>query len=114
MIPQLILLAVTIIIAKIHSRLIKNGWVINHGLWVLIYLAITAIASYFSTWFMLGLGFLIRALFFDLALNFFRQLPLDYQNPSSNFWDKLVSKIPFWEQKLILLIILTTAEIWIF
>lgn len=109
-----------VIIAAIHSYLIRNNKKINHPLWAGINLAVIVASilifsrgSIIQMLEYLGLGLLIRALFFDLFLNGFRGLHLDYQNPSTNFWDKLVNKVPFWEQKLILLILLVTANIWI-
>jgi hypothetical protein len=108
---QLIILAVNIAMARWHAHLIKDNLPIYHGWWTFVYFIIGGIlAIIFShNWFTLieyaVLLCLIREAVFDISLNLFRHLPINYQtlDPKSTT-DKQTRNIfgtDFWTPKLI-------------
>ena len=83
-----------IFFAWLNSRWIKNGAGIKHGINGAIHLVAAAAYGYFYHWHYFFLVLLITRLFFDVALNLFRGLPVDYvaMQPRS-IVDKVEKKI---------------------
>lgn len=75
---QVILLAFNFWMAGYHSRLIKKGITPYHGWWGLFYLVVLLGLSWLTSWWLIPLGLLNRKVFFDTALNLYRDLPLFY------------------------------------
>lgn len=68
----LILIAVNILMAWWHSRLLKQSRPIKHGWWGLSYIVLAAFLAYLSGSILVGVNSLfIRKVFFDTSLNLF-------------------------------------------
>jgi hypothetical protein len=93
------------LIAEWHATLIKENRKIQHGWWALLYFGLTILFCFIvSSYLFFILGILIRALFFDLFLNYFRGFALTYKSSTStSIWDKITNWIPFWPLRFIYL-----------
>lgn len=118
-IPSLIYLAITVLLAGVDALRIKAAQGkqenINHGLSV-IFATFAGMAAFgFSRMDLIGKGWdgfaqlvpilfgfaAIRLLIYDMALNTFRFLPIDYQSPTTTAkTDQLTFGILFWEKRL--------------
>lgn len=94
-VAEIFLLLCNLAMAAYHAKLIKNGKPIKHGLWGGGYLAVAvAVSIWQQSWILFVCSLLIRKVFFDLALNFFRGLPLFYVSSSTtSILDKLHNKV---------------------
>lgn len=78
-IGQIILLIINVAMAKHHAHLINLNRPIKHGWWGLSYLVLAGLFSWLNhSWLFFLCSLFIRKVFFDLALNTFRGLPLFY------------------------------------
>lgn len=118
-IPSLIYLAITVLLAGVDALRIKavqgKQENIEHG-WSVLFAAFAGMAVLgfsrldlvgkgwygFSRAIPISLGFIaIRLLIYDMALNAFRFLPIDYQSPTTTAkTDQLTFGILFWEKRL--------------
>lgn len=70
-------IAVNIAMAAYHAKLIKAGKPIKHGYWGGSYVIFVASCFYFgNSWQLIICQLLARKVFFDVALNLFRGLPM--------------------------------------
>jgi len=70
---QILLAGINVAMAWYHSRLIKAGKKINHGLWGGAYLMAATLLSWsIHDWWLVVLSLFIRKVVFDLSLNYFR------------------------------------------
>lgn len=92
---QLIFLAVNILMAWWHGRLIAKDKTIKHGLWGGAYLAAAIAVSWWAkSWQLFILLCLIRKVFFDTALNLFRGKNMFYvSSKTTSIIDKIHYKI---------------------
>ena len=80
-INQIIFIALNILLAWYHARLIKQGKKIYHGRWAAGIAGLMAAFAAIDLWYIPVLLFL-RLLIFGAALNLFRHLPIEYTNPN--------------------------------
>lgn len=81
MIYPLLYIPFCIAFAYLNAILIKKGKRIYHALNGLLHLTVAFLIGYFTHW-QYGLATLcITRLFFDIPLNLFRGLPIDYVSP---------------------------------
>lgn len=86
--------------------IVKN---LNHTTEAIKYIIASIIVSIFgyiyyefAIWELVLLAFLTRATFFNPALNLFRGLRIDYENPNSGSWSDYVGNfLPFWHKQTI-------------
>lgn len=92
---EIILLAINIAMAAYHSKLIKDGKRIRHGLWGGLYFILAGGFSLLSANFFLFIAAcFLRKVFFDISLNLFRGLPIFYvSNSPKSIIDKLHYKL---------------------
>lgn len=90
----LILIILTIIHAFIDSKFIKGGKRIYHGWEGLIYAATASSLCLWFVWWRVAIGaVLVRAVFFDPALNLFRGLPIMYNGQGGSIIDRIENKL---------------------
>jgi len=92
---EILLAGINVWMAWYHSRLIKAGKKINHGLWGGAYLmAATLLSWLIHDWWLVVLSLFIRKVVFDLSLNLFRELPLFYvSTETTSIIDKIHYKL---------------------
>lgn len=73
-----IFLALNILMAWHHARLIRQNKPILHGLWAAGYLAAVIVFCFLYGWWWLPVLIFLRALVFSPALSLFRSLPINY------------------------------------
>ena len=85
-------IVINVAMAKYHAYLILKGKKILHGLWGALYLAI--IFLLWRNWLFIFNCLLIRKVFFDVYLNYFRGLPLFYvSTKTTSILDKLHNRL---------------------
>ena len=83
---EIALIAVNILMAWWHAKLIERGKPIRHGYWGFVYLIFSGGLSIgLGSWVLMVASLFIRKVFFDLSLNLFREKPFFYvsANPKS-------------------------------
>lgn len=94
LINNLIFIALNLAMAHYHSRLIKQGKRIRHGLWAAGYLAAVGIFCLLFTWWYLPALVFLRGVVFSPALNIFRGLGISYISTSTtSVTDRLEYKV---------------------
>lgn len=91
---NLIFLAVNILMAWYHARLIRRHKPILHGWWATGYLATVIVFCLLYGWWWAPVLIFLRALVFSSALNRFRGLPINYiSRTTGSVIDKLEYKL---------------------
>lgn len=88
---EIVFLIIQIGLAYDHSKLIKNNQKIEHLWWAMLSALIVLFFVYISKFnWLFGLTLIVeRFLFFSIALNLFRRLPLFYINPDAQNASKI-------------------------
>lgn len=89
--PELILIVLTVGIAYWHSRLIKAGRPILHGVWAFVAGVLIAAATWWVTHYLTHLQVILfaiaqgcaRLVVFNISLNLFRGLSWKYSSPAT-------------------------------
>ena len=94
-VAEILLLFVNIIMAYEHAYMIERGQKIQHGWWGLGYVAFAiSLALICQSWLLLVASLFIRKVFFDISLNYFRELPMFYvSTTTTSLIDKLHYKL---------------------
>lgn len=94
-IAEILLLFVNIIMAYEHAYMIERGKKIQHGWWGLGYVAfVISLALICKSYLLFVASLFIRKVFFDTALNYFRELPIFHvSTTTTSLIDKLHYKL---------------------
>ena len=117
MIYPLLYIPFCIAFAWLNAILIKKGKRIYHALNGMLHLSVAIVIGYFTHW-QYGLATLcITRLFFDVSLNLFRGLPIDYVSPKPKSIVDIAEKKIFgndgFTPKVIYLVAAVALFIWV-
>lgn len=91
---EIVLIAVNILMAWYHKKLIAARKPIKHGFWGFGYLIFSAALSIvLQSWVLMIASLFIRKVVFDLSLNLFREKPLFYVSSSTT---SIIDRIHYW------------------
>ena len=95
---------------RIKRRLRRKDYRnLHHATELIIYTVVSIIVSIFgyiyfefAIWELVFLAWFTRGMLFNISINLFRKLKIDYENPDSGSkWDWVSRVLPFWHKQII-------------